>query len=167
MKKSLLIFIVILLPLMGFSQKKSWKERRLERKENNLAKVDSLLEAGTFKFNATSAIPVSMPSVELSSSYDVVIGKDSIISYLPYFGRAYSVDLTDTRGGIDFSEPILSSNEEMKDDTYFLELEAETEFDKYTFIFSISKSGYGSLMVNSYKRQPISFYGTISGIDSD
>lgn len=62
----------------------------------------NIIEAQRFVFKAQTAIPNRGRMVQLTSEYDVVVSKDTLRSYLPYFGRAYSAPMNRTGSGIDF-----------------------------------------------------------------
>lgn len=129
-----------------------------------MSRVDSLLNAKAYTFVAQSAHPMGWSTIQLTSEYDVRIAGDSVYVYLPYYGRAYQADYGSTDGGIKLNA--LAENYQLEEDNkgYKVSFKAADEYDTYQFQFSIGKSGYSSLSVNSNKRQVISFYGIMDGI---
>ena len=65
--------------------------------------IKNLLDSQQYIFYAQSVIPSSGRQRFLTSEYTVTISKDTIVSYLPYFGRAYSATIGSTDGGIKFT----------------------------------------------------------------
>ena len=50
-----------------------------------------LIESENYKIDVNTAMPMRGRSIPLTSSYSLTIRNDSVISYLPYYGRAYSI----------------------------------------------------------------------------
>ncbi len=84
----LLIFSVITANAQG-QNKKSKKERRAEKQAQLMKKVKKLVDGKVFVFDARTANPLTGNTINLTSLYNVRLEKDSIFSYLPYYGRAY------------------------------------------------------------------------------
>ena len=61
------------------------------------------IEAKHYIFRAQTALPQTGAARQLTSSYDVTVRNDTVIAYLPYFGRAYSAAIGRTPSGIDFT----------------------------------------------------------------
>jgi len=55
-------------------------------------------------FNAETAYPQHGDSNSLSVGYDMRVSKDSVVVFLPYYGRAY-VAPNSSEGGIAFTSP--------------------------------------------------------------
>ncbi len=54
-----------------------------------IANITKIAESGNYTFVANIALPMSGRSINLSSTYFLKVRKDTIESYLPYYGRAY------------------------------------------------------------------------------
>jgi Domain of unknown function (DUF4251) len=65
--------------------------------------IKIIVENRQFVFHAQTALPSTGGSRQLTSAYDLKVLKDSLISYLPYFGRAYSTTYGATDGGLNFT----------------------------------------------------------------
>ncbi|MDA3879354.1 MAG: DUF4251 domain-containing protein [Prolixibacteraceae bacterium] len=150
----------------GFTQEKqkSRKEIRNEKKVQIASRVDSMLMAKDYVFNARSAHPMSMPVVNLTSEYDLKVKGDSVFVYLPYYGRAYQADYMSSEGGIKLEELYEDYRVEKDDDGYRIHFDAEGRSDEYIFTLSVSPSGYASLVVSCNNRQSIRFSGIIKGL---
>lgn len=125
------------------------------------ALVQNIIEKKEFVFKAQSVTPMSGMTRQLTSEYDVRFLGDSVISYLPYFGRAYSAGYGEG-GGIDFTSTNFEYKvNERKKGGWDVSIKPKDVRDVQTMNFSISENGYAMLQVNSNNRQPISFYGYI------
>lgn len=130
-------------------------------------------------FNATSAVPMAnadlnkimnrMPGgtaglIQLNGSqYQLIINKDSVEAFLPYYGRAYTATMGSDDAGIKFK----SKNFDYKTTTkkkggWVIDIKPKDTKDVRSLSLSISPSGYATLNVNSTNRQSISFNGVIS-----
>ena len=65
--------------------------------------VKTMIESRNYIFKAQMANPQTGTSRHLTTEYDLTIWGDSIISYLPYFGRAYVAPANPSEGGIKFT----------------------------------------------------------------
>ncbi|WEK19047.1 MAG: DUF4251 domain-containing protein [Candidatus Pedobacter colombiensis] len=131
-------------------------------------------------FNATSAMPMAnndvnrilsrMPgnggggTIQLSGAqYQLIVTKDSIEAYLPYYGRAYSATLNPDDAGIKFkSKNFTYKAEKKKKGSWIITMNFKDAKDTQSMILNVSDNGYGTLSVNSNTRQSISFNGFIS-----
>lgn len=69
-----------------------------------IAAIKSKIEAKKYTFKAEYAQPLNGVQKYLTSDYDLRIRPDSVIAYLPYFGRVYmSAPLTPEENGIMFT----------------------------------------------------------------
>lgn len=154
-----LIFVVISIFFFLFGQ--GCKSYGGFSKSQIRSRIDSLVAIPNIQFDATHAIPISMPGRNLSYGYSLIVRKDSILCNLPYFGRAYRVDSYGGDGGIRFQSTKFSSVLTRKKGMYEMKITTQDTPDKYDLLFVVGDTGYGTLTVNSTNRQSISFYGTI------
>ncbi|MBB6237688.1 hypothetical protein HDC90_002310 [Pedobacter sp. AK013] len=131
-----------------------------------------------YTFVANSAVPMSnndvnrvlamMPggqggsTINLTGSqYDVKVTKDSIVAYLPYFGRSFSAPMDPTQGGIKFtSKDFTYTESKNKKGLYTIQINTkDVKRENYRFTINISTNGYASLTASSVNKQPIIFNG--------
>src|SRR6185436_5082371 len=62
------------------------------------AAIKLLVDSQNYVFVVQSAMPLSGRVRQLTSDYDLRVTKTSVISYLPYFGRAYQAPINPTQG---------------------------------------------------------------------
>jgi hypothetical protein len=131
-----------------------------------------------FSFIATRAVPMqsnalnqalnSFPNgqnsiINLSGSqYDLRITKDSVVAYLPYFGRSYNPSMDPNEAGTRFKSKDFKYSSVKRKKNWTITIDPKDTKDRQQLILNVSESGYASLSVNNPNRQPISFNGYIS-----
>jgi hypothetical protein len=145
---------------------------RLQKKEAKQQAIKNLVENDSYVFEANYALPQSGSERQLTSTYDLRVRKDTIIAYLPYFGRAYlSPSPGETEGGIKFASTNFSYEEKQgKKGGWSITIKPRdkniTDWrDVQQMTLDISADGYASLHVLSTNRDPISFEGEIMAKD--
>jgi hypothetical protein len=170
MKNIILISVLLISVMMVNAQddsQKTRKERKAEKEAKKAEKIKSLLDDKAFVFNATHVLPMGGGSKYLNYDYDVTIQHDTVVSYLPFYGRAYHVEYGGRNLGFDFTQPLEEYKMEMEDDGYMVEVEVENGMDQIDLTFHISALGYTTLNVTSTNRQAISYYGMIDEIKKE
>lgn len=154
--KTILVFITI--AILAFS----CKSGESLTKEETISRMKEKIESVNYTFIPQTALPMGGKSVNLNYSYSLKVSKDTVDSYLPYFGRAYTAPMSSSEGGIKFtSKDFDYSVSEKKDDMWNVTIVTKDTRQKYTLNLSIGNTGYATLTVNENSRQPISFYGKI------
>lgn len=130
--------------------------------------VKEMIEKGNFVFIAQMALPMGGSSRHLTSSYDVKVSEDAVVSYLPYFGRAYRAPSDLTGGGIDFESTDFDySVKERRKGGWDVRITPNDVEDVRQLFLTVSENGSASLRVNSDRRQAISFNGYITEKEPD
>lgn len=123
---------------------------------------NSVTDSIPFIFNAQQASPLGRNTIHLTFGYDLKVSKDSVICYLPYFGRAFSAPLPNSEGGIRFtSTDFTITKNQVKKGGWNVIIKPNDVKDVRELNLSVSKNGYGTLYVSSNRRQSISFYGLV------
>ncbi|WP_316824349.1 DUF4251 domain-containing protein [Pedobacter miscanthi] len=134
-----------------------------------------------YTFIANTAIPMSnidvsrvlamMPgsqggsAINLSGSqYDVRVTKDSVVAFLPYYGRSYSAPIDPSQGGIKFTSKNFTYTEsKSKKGAYTIQINTkDVQRENYRFTINISTNGYAQLTASSINKQPILFNGYLA-----
>lgn len=144
--------------------KKTKRELKTEKLELQKADTKALVEGKTFVFDVQTVNPMRGRAVHVTSDYDVRIQNDSIFSYLPFFGRAYSIDYGATESPMTFKQPIESLVSTETKNGYTINVHVRNRNDVLDFSFQITESGTTTLTVNSLNRQSISYYGRLEKI---
>lgn len=153
MKTIVRIFSIVLVCVMSAGQ--------LAAQETNSGALKTLLQNKTFTFKAQSAWPLQGTVIQLTSGYDMKVMQDSINTFLPYFGRAYSAGYSN-EGGINFvSKKFDYKLKEKQKGGWEVTIRPADTRDVTELTYSISANGYATLQVISNNRQAISFYGIV------
>ena len=131
-----------------------------ERAEKALA-VERALASRHYVVDVQMMYPRRGRAVNVTSNYSLEIKGDTVVSYLPYFGRAYSIPYG---GGkvFNFSAPIISyeSARDRKGKTY-VRLVTDNEEDVITFQLEIFDNGQATIDVRAREREPITYSGEL------
>ncbi|QIA08288.1 DUF4251 domain-containing protein [Draconibacterium halophilum] len=161
---SMLIFSIV--AVNAQEKKLSRKEKKAQRKAMLTEQTKDIVEANAWQFNATQMLPSSGRSRTLTTPYSVVLKDKEVDSYLPYFGRAYSVEYGSTDSPMIFEAPIKDySVEDAKKGGFTIKFSAKNKNDKVEYFFNVSSNGSTSLSVNSTNRQHISYHGDLVPIE--
>lgn len=164
MKNILMLGLIILLTVNVNAQEPQKKSKKLIRAEKEAKKIEetkALVESKTFVFDARNVNPMGGRSMTLTTQYDVKVTSDSIYSYLPYFGVAYSASYGGTDSPMIFEEPFETCEMEKTKKGYLVKVSVKKGNDRLDFSFHISEAGSTNLHVSSINRQAISYNGEI------
>ena len=121
------------------------------------------IDSKQFVFHAQSALPTTGGVRQLTSEYELRVLDDSLVSQLPFFGRAYSVNYGVSDGGYNFSSSDFSYNvKQRKKGGWDIRIKPRDVADFREFSLVLSEDGHGTLQVLSNNRQPISFTGYVT-----
>jgi hypothetical protein len=124
--------------------------------------VKELIESRRFEFVAQTANPLRGRVINLTSEYTFTVLPDTIMSHLPYFGRAYQARLDPDDAGITFTSTDFSYNvKERKKGRWDIAIKPKDVMNAPNANLSVSPNGYASLHIISTDRQAISFRGVI------
>ncbi|SER09874.1 DUF4251 domain-containing protein [Pedobacter rhizosphaerae] len=131
-----------------------------------------------YTFVANTAIPMSNTDVNkilsmlpggqggstinlTGSQYDFKVTPDSVVAYLPYYGRAFNAPFDPTEGGIKFTSKNFTYKESKnKKGNYTIQINTkDVKRDNYMLTLNITTTGYASLTATSNNKQPIIFNG--------
>ena len=127
--------------------------------------VKNMIDNKAFVFVAERVTPLRGRTRHLTSEYDVRINRDSLVSYLPYFGRAYQAPMNPSEGGIQFTSTNFSYDVNTGNNKEWgIEIKPKDRPDIQQLSFSIFENGSATLNVASTYKDPISFSGTVQKI---
>ncbi len=134
-------------------------EERAARAAEQAKAVKAALQERNYQIAVNRMYPSRGASKIVSSGYSVEVRNDSLISYLPYFGRAYDVPYGGGNG-LNFSAPIRNYKEsQTKSDLRHIEIDVQNDEDTYLYTLDIFDNGSADINVRSRQREPISFSG--------
>ena len=97
-----ILLFVLAVTFPGWNGVYAQKAKQEIKTEKEVA-VKKMIQDKRHVFIAQSAMPLSGRNRQLSPGYDVKVSADSIIAYIPYFGRAYSAPINTSDGSIKFT----------------------------------------------------------------
>lgn len=160
MKTKRQLFMWILAVLVSLPMTLSAQSKK-ERKEQKKEAVKKIIVSENYKIDVNTAHPMRGRSIPLTSLYSLTIRNDSVISYLPYYGRAYSIPYGGGEGLI-FSAPLKEYTMEMdKKGKAVIHFTARSPEDKFDYSIQVYPNGSASINVNMQNRQSISFQGEL------
>ncbi|MGJ7032866.1 DUF4251 domain-containing protein [Niabella hirudinis] len=113
------------------------------------------------RFNPRVLIPNASNLYQLTSRYDVRITPDSVIAYLPFFGRSYTAPIDPAKGGIKFTSTKFEYKKTLRKNNYEIEITPKDNNEVRSLYLTVTPSGFASLRVTNLNRTPISFNGDI------
>lgn len=135
----------------------------VKAQDTDEASVKAMLEAKNYIFKAQTALPMTGRIVNLTSDYDVIIRPDSVISFLPYFGRAYSAPVNTSEGGIKFTSTNFAYQAaKAKKKSWDIVIKPKDVNDVQDMTLTVFSNGSATLRVNNQNKQAISFQGYIT-----
>ncbi|MFV0606413.1 MAG: DUF4251 domain-containing protein [Niabella sp.] len=113
------------------------------------------------RFNPRLMFPGSANLYQLSGGYDVRVTADSVIAYLPFYGRSFTAPMNPSEGGIKFTSTDFSYKSTIRKKNFEIDIRPNDNRDVRSLYFVISPNGYATLQVLSNNKTPISFNGVI------
>ena len=156
-KRTITLMLLLIIGLSGvFAQSKK------KQKEQREQAVKEQIVSEKYKISVSTAYPRRGKTVYLSSPYSLEIRNDSVISYLPFYGRAYSIPYGGGDGLI-FKAPLDEYEMKMnKKGAAKIEFIARSPEDRFKFSLTIYPNGSTSINVNTQNRESISFSGEMA-----
>ena len=128
----------------------------------NESDVKNIIDSSQFTFVAERMNPMRGTSRILTSYYDVEVKKDTLSSFLPFFGRSYQAPLDPSKSPLEFhSHNFTYKAEEKNKDQWQVLINPKDRQEIQQLLFTIFNNGTATLNVVSTNRDAISFYGHI------
>ena len=145
-----------------------------------------IVNAKNFVFVANSAIPLNSTEVNKvlgkmsggvnaggninlsGSNYDLKVTADSLVSYLPFYGRAYSAPFNNDDNGYRFtSKDFTYAITNRKKGGWDIIINTKDVKDNVRMSLNIATNGYATLSVLSNNKQSITFNGYLKEADKN
>ena len=166
-KKIIVTFLVTFFLTSGYGQVNSRKEQREKNRIEKQHQIDTLIKSRVFVFVASRALPQGGNTIDLTTNSNFLkFRPDKIESYLPFFGRAYSIDYGGD-GGIKFEgkpqEYKVVTKKEGKG--FEINVTVSVTRDNYKLLLIVGPDGNAFLTINSNQRSTISYNGNVMKIE--
>ena len=156
-KKQILMLLMAMLQGIPTLSAQTKKEKKEQKKEA----VKQLIVSENYKIDVNTAMPMRGRNITLSSPYSLEIRNDSVFSYLPYYGRAYSIPYGGGSGLI-FNAPLKEYTMDMdKKGNAVIKFSARSPEDFFEFSAKVFPNGTASIDVIMQNRQSISYRGEL------
>jgi hypothetical protein len=140
----------------------SAQNKKKEREAKRIEEVKQLLTDRMYVFEATYMTPMRGASKSLTSDYDMSVTRDSLVSYLPYYGQASQAPMDPTKNALEFTSTRFEySVKTLQKGGWEITIIPRDNRDLQKMFMTVSTDGYATLRVTSTYRDPISFDGTI------
>ena len=136
-----------------------------ERRAKRAQAVEQALAARHYRVSVNMMYPRRGKAKTVSSDYGLEVKGETLVSYLPYFGRAYSVPYGGGKG-LDFTA-LISEYKAEKDDkgTTKISILVNNEEDDFSYFLTVFDNGQSTIDVRAREREPISFSGDLTAAD--
>ena len=122
------------------------------------------IEQRDFAIRVMRAMPSGMGMVTLSTPYSLKVDGNTVTSYLPYFGRAYSLPYGGDQGLV-FTGEIRDYEVKQGKKTVDISFNVKTDVDWFDFRIAVYPGGDCYLNVYPNYRQPIGYSGTLGPLE--
>ena len=136
-----------------------------QTKQASYQKLKQGINAKQFHFLATSATGSKGKTVQLTGTYFIFLGSDSLTVALPFFGTAYQSShygASNEDAGINFHTHLFSYKADTtKKGGWDITIQPDGQQSASRIYLSISTSGSCRARVNSSERSNMTFYGNV------
>lgn len=126
------------------------------------ASIKNMIEAKNFMFVAQYVNPLAARRRDVSGAYDVTVNKDTVVSYLPYFGRSYTALVSPSDADFDFTSTKFSYTITTARKGWNVSIKPRDQTYLQELYFTIFDNGAASLNVTSINRSSLSYDGYIT-----
>jgi len=124
--------------------------------------IKSLVDNKSFVFEAQSASPMRGRTVHLSPGNTLKVSADTVVSDLPYYGRAHSAPMNPSDAGIKFTSSDFTYDvKDRKKSGWDVTIKVKDGTRTHQIYLTISSNGSASVRVVSSDRDSISYNGYI------
>jgi len=158
MRKYVLTFLGMCM-VLGLLSGCATSAKRAAEAAEHAQKVMTALADRHYKINISHMHPLRGGSRSVSYSFSVEVKGDTLVSYLPYYGRVYWVPYGGGKG-LNFTETISTYEEwEKKNGLRHVEIGLKNEEDTYLYTIEVFGNGSATIDVMARQRDQISYSG--------
>ena len=162
MQKKCWIKAALLLLILGMGLTPVFAQKGQSGKDERSVAVKNMLTAKRYVFKPQTALPMGGSSRQLTQDFDLRVSGDTLQSYLPYFGRAFTAPINTNESGIRFTSTEFDYTVKPRKKGWDVVLVPKDAPNVRQMLLQVSAAGYASLVVTSNNRQSISFTGYVT-----
>jgi hypothetical protein len=135
----------------------------IQAQDKDKATNTRIVDEKNYIFKAQQALPMRGQTRQLTTEFDLMVTPDTVIAFLPYFGRAYQAPVNPMEGGIKFTSTDFKykSSTKSKKGSWKIIIEPKDANGVSALQLEIFDNGQASLNVTQTHKDPISFSGFI------
>ncbi|MBQ2209397.1 MAG: DUF4251 domain-containing protein [Prevotella sp.] len=135
--------------------------QKAERQAKIAQQVDRMLTDRHYTVNVEMMYPRAGSAVNVTSNYSLEVRGDTLVSYLPYFGRAYNIPYGGGQG-LNFTAPIkdYKAVKNLKGTTH-ITIHTDNGEDDLKYELEVFDNGSTTIDLMSREREPISYSGNL------
>jgi hypothetical protein len=163
MKALIKIFLALFIAFAAIAPATA-QTKKSEKKAAKAAAIKQMIESKDFTFEANYAYPSYGIQRYLTPNYDLRVTKDTVVSFLPFMGVAYSgaAFTNSDDNGIKFTSTNFTyTSQERKNGTFYVVIKPKDAKNANQLALTISPNGYADLSVLSTYREQMRFTGII------
>ena len=154
--------------IIFFSASEAYSQSKREIREKKKAEeIQKLIDQKRFTFIVQTVQPMRGGTVfNQSTGFELTVKKDTLNSYLPYFGRAFTAPMNSTDSPLTFTTTEFSYTVEKKKKGSKDIIIIPKNRQQYSrrMLLNVSEQGYGTLQVTADNRDPITYTGYIAAL---
>lgn len=159
-------FLMVLAVVLLAGGQPSFAQKKADAKQKQTQVIKQKIESKQFTIDVNRMVPMTGRSRSLTSDYSLKLKGDSVVSYLPYSGEAYSIPYGGGKG-LDFEAPIKDYSLTWgKKGVAVIKFNARTNEDNFSFRIQLFDNGSSSIQISPVNRQSITFYGNLDYEDN-
>lgn len=161
MKKTINIILTVMAVMMLVACSTLTSAEKAERQAKRAQAVEQALAARHYRVSVNMMYPRNGKAKSVSSDYGLEVKGDTLVSYLPYFGRAYNVPYGGGKG-LNFTETLTEyHSQKLSNGATQVLIKVKNEEDVYNFTLEIFDNGSTSIDLNSRERESINYSGNM------
>ncbi|RFZ94181.1 DUF4251 domain-containing protein [Mucilaginibacter conchicola] len=158
---NILTVVILAITLAAPAHAQTDKQKKAAQKAQE---IKALVDSKNFVFQANYMYPMGGGQRFLTSPYDITIAKDTVTSFLPYFGVAYNNAgyNNNNDAGIKFTSTKFDYTvNDLKKGGYRIFIKPNDVPGNVQMYLDVYFNGYANLSINSVNRQSIRFDGVV------
>ena len=120
--------------------------------------VKTMVDSGKFIFVAQTMVPSGGVSQSLNYPYDVKISTNSLVTQLPYIGRAYT-GILPNEAGVNFTSSKFDYKSKFRKKKWEITVRPKDTRDIRELQFTVFDNGTTTLILVPSNKQAITYYG--------